>query len=29
MARFDQAGFDQQFHAAFGEARVLALLSPT
>jgi hypothetical protein len=29
LARFDQASFDQQFHAAFGEARLLVLLSPT
>ena len=29
LARFDQAGFDRQFRAAFGEARLLVLLSPT
>jgi hypothetical protein len=29
LARFDQAGFDQQFRAASGEARLLVLLSPT
>ena len=29
LARFDQAGFDQQFRAASGEARMLVLLSPT
>jgi hypothetical protein len=29
LVRFDQASFDQQFHAAFGEARLVALLSPT
>lgn len=29
LARFEQANFDQQFHAAFGEARLLVLLSPT
>jgi len=29
LSRFDQAGFDQQFRAASGEARLLVLLSPT
>ena len=29
LARFEQASFDQQFSAAFGEARLVALLSPT
>jgi hypothetical protein len=29
LAHFDQAGFDQQFRAAFGETRLLVLLSPT
>ncbi len=29
LARFDQAGFDQQFRAAAGETRLLVLLSPT
>ena len=29
LARFDQVSFDRQFHAAFGEARLLVLLSPT
>jgi hypothetical protein len=29
LARFDQAGFDRQFRAAAGEARLVVLLSPT
>jgi hypothetical protein len=29
LERFDQASFDRQFRAAFGEARLLVLLSPT
>ncbi len=29
LARFDQASFDRQFRAAFGEARLVVLLSPT
>jgi hypothetical protein len=29
LARFGQASFDQRFRAAFGEARLLVLLSPT
>ena len=29
LANFVQAGFDGQFHAASGEARLLVLLSPT
>lgn len=29
LTRFDQASFDRQFHAAYGEARLLVLLSPT
>ena len=29
LARFEQAAFDRQFHAATGEARLLVMLSPT
>ena len=29
LARFDQASFDREIQGAFGEARLLVLLSPT
>ena len=29
LANFDRAAFDQQFRAAAGETRLLAMLSPT